>query len=89
LCAIRSPHSFTTTGKPSASAASTAASAVATVRSGSAGTPYGASRSFDAASDSVGTEPEASWQGFGHSDALHAANCWQRCGRWVPAMLPT
>ncbi len=53
LWAMPSPFSLSTTGKPSAEAAVTAASASAAERSGASGRPNAASSSLDARSDSV------------------------------------
>ncbi len=53
LWAIASPLSFATTGYPISSAASPAAAAESTNRSGAIGTPWAASRAFEARSDKV------------------------------------
>ncbi len=53
LCAMRSPHSFATTGYPSSVAAAAASAAVATIRSPSTGMPCSASSALEAASDRV------------------------------------
>ena len=53
LCAMRSPHSFATTGKPNSHAASTACCGVVTTRSPAMGTPTSAKICFDIDSDSV------------------------------------
>ena len=53
LWAMASPQSFATTGIPESSAAATASSGSGTLRSGSTGTPYWASRRFERASERV------------------------------------
>ena len=53
LCAIASPHSFTTTGKPSCAAAARASAAVDTSCSAAIGTPNSASSSLEACSERV------------------------------------
>ena len=53
LCAMASPHSFTTTGKPTTVAAAAASAAVTTSRSSAIGTPYSRSSAFESASDRV------------------------------------